>query len=55
MLNIVDDVTRECLGAIPDTSISGCRVARQRASNIGFSFSFSLLAIPTLRGKKGIG
>jgi transposase InsO family protein len=29
ILNIVDDVTRECLGAIPDTSISGKRVARE--------------------------
>lgn len=29
MLNIVDDVTRECLAAIPDTSISGRRVARE--------------------------
>jgi transposase InsO family protein len=29
VLNIVDDVTRECLGAIPDTSISGVRVARE--------------------------
>jgi transposase InsO family protein len=29
ILNIVDDVTRECLGAIPDTSISGRRVARE--------------------------
>jgi putative transposase len=28
VLNIVDDVTRECLAAIPDTSISGRRVAR---------------------------
>lgn len=27
VLNIVDDVTRECLAAIPDTSISGRRVA----------------------------
>jgi len=25
ILNIVDDVTRECLAAIPDTSISGAR------------------------------
>jgi transposase InsO family protein len=25
----VDDVTRECLAAIPDTSISGKRVARE--------------------------
>jgi transposase InsO family protein len=29
ILNIVDDVTRECLVAIPDTSISGKRVARE--------------------------
>jgi len=29
ILNVVDDVTRECLAAIPDTSISGVRVARE--------------------------
>jgi putative transposase len=29
ILNIVDDVTRECLAAIPDTSISARRVARE--------------------------
>ena len=29
MPNVVDDVTRECLAAIPDTSISGRRVARE--------------------------
>ena len=29
VLNVVDDVTRECLVAIPDTSISGRRVARE--------------------------
>ena len=29
VLDIVDDVTKECLGAIPDTSISGRRVARE--------------------------
>ena len=29
VLNIVDDVTKECLGAVPDTSISGRRVARE--------------------------
>jgi putative transposase len=29
ILNIVDDVTRECLAAIPDTSIPGRRVARE--------------------------
>ena len=27
--NVVDDVTRECVAAIPDTSISGRRVARK--------------------------
>ena len=29
VLNFVDDVTRECLAAILDTSISGRRVARE--------------------------
>src|SRR6202167_2434401 len=29
ILNIVDDVTRECVAAVPDTSISGKRVARE--------------------------
>ncbi|WP_395543609.1 IS3 family transposase [Neotabrizicola sp. sgz301269] len=29
VLNLVDDVTRECLAAIPDTSVSGRRVARE--------------------------
>jgi putative transposase len=29
VLNIVDDVTRECIAAIPDTSISGARVTRE--------------------------
>jgi len=42
ILNVVDDVTRECLGAIPDTSISGVRVARE------------LTAIIARRGKPGI-
>ena len=32
ILNVVDDVTRECLAAIPDTSISGGRVARELAT-----------------------
>jgi putative transposase len=41
ILNIVDDVTKECLGAIPDTSISGRRVARE------------LAAIVASRGKPG--
>ena len=41
-LNIVDDVTRECLAAIPDTSISGRRVARE------------LTALIERRGKPGV-
>lgn len=34
ILNVVDDVTRECIAAIPDTSISGRRVARELSSVI---------------------
>ena len=29
VLNVVDDVTRECLAAVPETSISGHRVVRE--------------------------
>jgi putative transposase len=29
-LVVVDDGTRECLALVPDTSISGIRVARER-------------------------
>jgi len=36
-LNIVYDVTRECLAAIPDTSISGRRVARELTGRRGKS------------------
>ena len=42
VLNIVDDVTRECLAAILDTSISGRRVARE------------LTALIARRGKPGL-
>ena len=42
ILNIVDDVTRERLAAIPDTSISGRRVARE------------LTALIKRRGKPGM-
>jgi transposase InsO family protein len=35
ILNVVDDVTRECLAAIPDTSISGKRVAGELTILIG--------------------
>jgi transposase InsO family protein len=42
ILNIVDDVTRECLGAIPDLSISGRRAAQE------------LTRIVERRGKPGV-
>ena len=42
ILNIMDDVTRECLAAIPDTSISGRRVVRE------------LTTLMERRGKPGI-
>lgn len=42
VINVVDDVTRECLAAIPDTSISGRRVARE------------LTALIERRGKPGM-
>jgi putative transposase len=42
ILNVVDDVTRECLAAIPDTSISGHRVVRE------------LTALIESRGKPGM-
>ena len=35
VLNVTGDTTHECLGAIPDTSISGKRVARELTSIIG--------------------
>lgn len=34
VLNIVDDVTRECLASVPDTSISGMRVVRELSALI---------------------
>ena len=34
VLNVVDDVTRECLAAVPDTSICGKRVVRELADLI---------------------
>ena len=42
VLDITDDVTPECLDAIPDTSISGHRVVRE------------LTAIVAMRGKPGL-
>ena len=42
VLNVVDDVTRECLAAVPDTSISGKRVVRE------------LTDLIAMRGKPGM-
>lgn len=42
VLNIVDDVTRQCLASVPDTSISGKRVIR------------ALGALIAIRGKLGM-
>ena len=42
ILNVVDDVTHECMAAIPDTSISGHRVARE------------LTALLERRGRPGV-
>ena len=42
VLNILDDVTKECLAAVPDTSISGKRVVRE------------LDAVIARRGKPGL-
>ena len=41
VLNVIDDVTRECLAAVPDTPISGKRVVRELTERI------------TRRGKPG--
>jgi len=42
ILNVVDDVTRECLAAVPDTSICGKRVVRE------------LTDLIAMRGKPGM-
>jgi len=45
ILNVVDDVTRESLAAVPDTSISGKRVAREL---ILFQTYVEQVLVPTL-------
>ncbi|MCV2879208.1 IS3 family transposase [Sedimentimonas flavescens] len=35
IFNVIGDVTKECLAAVVDTSISGCRVARELTTLIG--------------------
>jgi putative transposase len=34
VLNVIDDVTKECLAAVADTSLSGARVVREMATLI---------------------
>ena len=34
MLTIIDDVTKECLAAVPETSLSGKRVVREMSALI---------------------
>jgi hypothetical protein len=47
-LNIVDDDTKECLGAIPETSISGRRVARELTWSNDVAKNFTLYYLMTL-------
>lgn len=42
IFNVIDDVTKECLAAVVDTSISGRRVARE------------LMALIARRGRPGL-
>ena len=46
VLNVVDDVSRECLAAIPDTSISGRRVARELDTRISRCWGSPVAASP---------
>jgi transposase InsO family protein len=51
VLNIVDDVTRECLAAVPDTSISGKRVVRELTKLIAQHGHASFVIGPLKPGK----
>lgn len=51
VLVIVDDCTRECLGLVPDTSISGARVARHIAECQQFSRRINSERDATRRGE----
>jgi len=57
VLNIVDDVTRECLAAIPDTSILRRRVARELTTLIERRGKLAMISrtrprMPPLPGRK---
>ena len=53
VLNIVDDVTRECLAAIPDTSISGHRVARELTDIIAWRGKPGMIVSDNVLGHEG--
>lgn len=52
MLNIVDDVTRECLAAIPDTLISRCRVARELTDIIAWRDKPGMIVSDNVLGRE---
>lgn len=52
VLNIVDDVTRECLAAIPDTSISGRRVARELTDIIAWRDKPGMIVSDNVLGRE---
>ena len=64
ILNVIDDVTKECLAAIADTSISGRRVAREldvviawrgRPNRSSPTMGPSSLPTPCSRGRRSVG
>lgn len=54
VLNVVDDVTRECLAAIPDTSISGRVAIVARTNGAPMATARELTALIGRRGKPGM-
>jgi transposase InsO family protein len=54
VLNVVDDVTRECLAAIPDTSISGRVAIVARTNGAPMATARELTAPIERRGKPGM-
>jgi len=54
VLNLVDDVTRECLAAVPDTSISGRVAIGARTNGAPMTTARELTALIERRGKPGM-